>query len=187
MGDHWTSISEERLFCSQSHREASFPKTTVIPQSCIYFGFTPGFFFNLLWTDRLLLKLKLLYIIGLLFLRWFFNKQNSLCADFSGGRSEGSCPFGRCPSSICQDSCIVMLLSQVALTWGKGWESIRFFTGWIFSCMKHQDSVWKTEPQASCVLSVNSLELHLKWIACTVGIKIAPASQGWGGLTWTCN
>ena len=66
-----------------SHREASFPDTTVTPQSCIYFGLTLGFFFNLLWIDRLLIKLKLLYVTGLLFLGWFFNKQNSLCADFT--------------------------------------------------------------------------------------------------------
>lgn len=74
--------------CSpQSHGEASFPNNRT-PQSCVYFGLTPGFFLNLLWIDRISLELKLLYVPGLLFLGWFFNKQNSLCADLTGEQTE---------------------------------------------------------------------------------------------------
>lgn len=83
-----------------------------------------------------------------------------------------------------------MLLWQVAVTWGKDWASIRFFQRWIIFCMKHWAAEWKlscAELLASCVLSVKSLKLQLKWIAGRVGIKIPPGSQGCGGPTGTCD
>lgn len=105
----WDHCSSTSAVCAQpSVTEASVPSTAL--QGCIYFGLTSGFFFNLLWRDRLSLKLKLLYVTGLLFLGWFFFfffcKQNSLCTHFTGDQKGGSFPLGRCSPSVCQHRCL---------------------------------------------------------------------------------
>lgn len=152
-----------RATVSESHGEANFPNTTVVPQSCIYFGFTPGFFFNLLWIDRLLLKLKLLYIPGLLFLRWFFKKLNSLCT-FHWWTKQGQLPFWQVPILHLPGLLLRNVTDTSCSYLGKRLTEHPIFHRLDDLLDEAPGKLSCVQLQASCVLSVKSLKLHLKWI-----------------------
>lgn len=137
--------------CAQpSVTEASVPSTAL--QGCIYFGLTSGFFFNLLWRDRLSLKLKLLYVTGLLFLGWFFfffsaNRILFVHISLETKKVAASLLAGVLPLCASTAAC--------GVTVGEDWVGTGFFRGWLIFPVKLRIEERKAELcSPSCRLPV---------------------------------